>query len=303
MQIQQIEYIIEVAKTGSISEAALNLHVSAATISQSLSNFEQEFGLSLFNRSRLGTKPTDQGKRIIEKAYEIRNLLNELEREAKSHSTIIDKELRIIGSPSTLLAFLPKAIFSFHKKYPNTEVMIEENQNVIKEMLHNEYDLGFLNVDEMTWFKSGNLHKNVLHFDTLLQGRMFVCVYKDSPLAYKEFITPEELLNQQLILHIITKPIYEDLIRQYGPVKILFETHNTETIKNSIAEGIGISFLSEFHIKNDERIIKGHIIPIPLVDYERSNLTCGFIRSKKRYFSTSARGFIQIVKAQLEKEK
>ncbi|MFJ7682332.1 LysR family transcriptional regulator [Peribacillus butanolivorans] len=298
MQIQQIEYIIEVAKTGSITEAANNLHVSVATISQSLSNFEQKFGLILFKRSRLGTKPTEQGKRIIEKAYKISDLLVDLEREAKFQSTNIDKELRIVASPSTLLTFLPKAISAFNKKYPNTEIIIEENQNVIREISNNEHDLGFITVDEMTWIKWGNSNKNLLHFDTLFQGRMYICVCENSPLAFKESITPEELLNQKLILHTITKPILDDIISQYGPLKVLFESPNTETIKNSIAEGIGISFLSEFTVINDERVINGQIIIIPLVNYERSNLTCGFIRSKKRYFSTSARGFLKIIKEQ-----
>src|SRR4051794_33585278 len=137
MQIQQIEYIVEVAKTDSITKAAQNLHVSTATISQSISNFEQEFGVILFNRSRLGTKPTDRGKIIIEKVYEIRKKMIELEKEVKSHNTIIDKELQIVGSPSTLLTFLPKAISTFTEKYPNTEIKIEENQNVIEKTLTN----------------------------------------------------------------------------------------------------------------------------------------------------------------------
>lgn len=303
MQIQQIEYIVEVAKTDSITKAAQNLHVSAATISQSISNFEQEFGVILFTRSRLGTKPTDRGKIIIEKAYEIRRKMLELEKEVKSYNTIIDKELQIVGSPSTLLTFLPKAISTFTEKYPNTEIKIEENQNVIEKILTNEIDLGFISVDEMTWIKSGNLHKNVLHFDTLFQGMMFVCVCKESSLAFKEGILLEELLEENLILHSITKPIYDDILKQYGSVNILFESTNTETILKSIAEGIGISFLSEFTIKNDHRIKNGQIIPIPLVSYARSNLTCGFIRSKKRYISDSSREFIRIIRDQIKKDE
>lgn len=299
MQIQQIEYIIEVAKTGSISEAALNLHVSTATISQSLSNFEHEHEISLFNRSRLGTKPTEHGKRIIDKAYEIKNLIAELEREAKSHSTVIDKELKIIGSPSTLLTVLPKAIATFNHQYPNTEIIIEEDQNIVDKMLLNEYDLGFLNVGEIIWIKSANSFKNNLHFETLFQGKMYVCVSKDSPLAFKDSITPIDLINQKLILQPITKPIYDDICHQYGTLNILFETNNTETIKVSIAEGIGISFLSEYNINNEERVKNGQIIAIPLVDYELSNLTCGYIRPKKRYYSTSAKNFLKIIKEQL----
>lgn len=295
MQIQQIEYIIEVAKTGSISEAATNLHVSVATISQSLSNFEKKFGISLFKRSRLGTQPTEQGKNIIEKAFKIRDLLVELEREAKSHSQIIDKELRIIGSPTTLVTFLPKAISIFNKEYPHTEIIIEENQNVFDEMVNNEFDLGFILVGETIWIKAEKNNNNILHFNTLFQGRMYACVHKDSPLAFREAVTLEDLKDQNFIMHAITKPIYMDIVQQFGPIKLLFETNNTETIKRTIAEGIGISCLSEFNLKGDERIRDGQIKAIPLINYEKSNLTCGYVRSKKRHFSTSARNFMKIV--------
>lgn len=295
MQIQQIEYIIEVAKTGSISEAALNLHVSAATISQSLSNFEKEYDISLFKRSRLGTQPTEQGKRIIEIAYKIQELVNDIDLEAKSHNQNFDQELKIIGSPTTLATILPKAISIFNKDYPNTELKIEENQNVITEMRKNEYDLGFILVGEKLWQQAVDLNSNLLHFNTLFQGRMYVCVNKDSSLAFKETVTLEDLKHQKFIMHRITKPIYMDMVAQLIEPKILFETNNTETIKKAIAEGIGISCLSEFNLTDDERIKSGQIIAIPLINYEKSNLTCGYIRPKKRYFSKSARSFLKII--------
>ena len=42
MHIEQLEYIIEVAKQGTISKAAKTLHVSHSAISQAISNLELE---------------------------------------------------------------------------------------------------------------------------------------------------------------------------------------------------------------------------------------------------------------------
>ena len=302
MNIRQMEYIVEVAKTGKITEAAQNLHISVATVSQAVTNFEEKFGVILFKRSRLGTVPTEEGIKVVEKSYEILNKISELKDEISSQNTIADKELKLICSPSTLLTFLPKAIAAFQIEFPHTKIKIIENQNVIKKMLSNETDIGFISVDEIKWIEYGNMHKNLLHFETLFQGSMFVCVNKHSSLAFKTSIEPKDLINQTLILHSITEPIYEDFLQQYGSIKVLFESNNTETIKKSVVEGIGISFLSEFTIKNDPRVLAGQIIAIPLVNYERSNLTCGFIRPNRRHFSTSARGFIKLIKDQNKKE-
>lgn len=300
MQFQQLEYIIEVTKAGSISEAAKNLHVSTATVSQSISNLEKEFGLEIFKRSRTGTEPTEKGKIIIEKAFEIKNKWEELEVEALMQSSTGEKKLKIVSSPSPLLTFLPEALSLFKKRFLYTDIEINETQNVVGEMLNHKTDIGFLNVDELKWVQQGNTFKNVLHFSTLFQGMMYVCVDKDSHLAHKDSVAPEELLNDRLILHDITKPVYDDIAIQYDPIKILFESSSTDTILKSVANGLGMSFLSEFSIKNHQLIKDGKVIPVPLVNYERSNLTCGYIRSKKRSTSSLA---IELVKIIRENEK
>ncbi|MFF2876532.1 LysR family transcriptional regulator [Gottfriedia sp. NPDC057991] len=47
MHLQKLEFIVEVAKTGSISSAAKNLHVSQAGISQAIANIEEDLGLKI----------------------------------------------------------------------------------------------------------------------------------------------------------------------------------------------------------------------------------------------------------------
>lgn len=296
MQIQQIEYLIEVAKTGSITAAAENLHVTSATISQAITKLERDLGFNLFTGSRLGSKPTQEGNKIIEKALLIKGLINEIENESNTYNKIGDKELKIVASPSTLVTILPKAIKIFSEKHPNTEITLEENQEVIERMLTNEFDVGFLSSGEVHWVESKNVKLNAFHFDTLSHGRMYVCVHPNSSLAFKESVTPEDLTNHTFIVHSITRPWYDDLKKKYGPIKILFETVNTEIIKKAISEQNGISLLSDFNIKDDMRVKNGEIIPIPITSYEHSNVLLGYLRSKNRYYSNSTREFIKIVK-------
>ena len=51
MNTEQINYIVKVAETGSISISADKLYVTQAAISKSISNLEKELGVKLF-RSR-----------------------------------------------------------------------------------------------------------------------------------------------------------------------------------------------------------------------------------------------------------
>lgn len=71
MTIQQLEYLLEVYRTGSISRAAKNLYVAQSSVSSSISGLESELGFEIFSRSRQGVHPTTQGLRILEQAGRI----------------------------------------------------------------------------------------------------------------------------------------------------------------------------------------------------------------------------------------
>jgi len=71
MNLEQLEYIVEIAKTRSFSAAASQLHMTQSAISQSVRKLEQELGMTVFERSRQGAVPTEEGKTFIEQAIEI----------------------------------------------------------------------------------------------------------------------------------------------------------------------------------------------------------------------------------------
>lgn len=54
MNLDQMLYLTELGKTKTISQAAKNLNISQAGLSQSLDKLEEELGLRLFNRTRSG---------------------------------------------------------------------------------------------------------------------------------------------------------------------------------------------------------------------------------------------------------
>jgi LysR family transcriptional regulator, transcription activator of glutamate synthase operon len=300
MHIEQIEYIVEVAKVGSISKAAKNLHVSVSTISQSITSFEERYGVKLFKRSRLGTIPTDQGKKVINKAFEVCLKLMELEKETQSHHDSANNQLSILSSPSILLTYLPDTIPVFQKKYPHIDITIKEHLNILEILKQNETDIGFISLNETHWIEWAAQYKNNFHFDTLSQGRLCVCVSKHSPLSFKDSITPEELLDQNHVVYTSTKHVYEHISEHYRPLKILFDTYNTEILKKSVLSGMAVTLLSDIIMKNDPSVKSGEIILIPLINYERANLTYGIVRSKKRNFSPQARDFIKTMRDQIE---
>ena len=71
MTFQQLQYLLEVSRTGSISGAAKNLFLAQSSVSAAISNLEEELGFPLFLRSKKGVIPTAEGQQVLEEAARI----------------------------------------------------------------------------------------------------------------------------------------------------------------------------------------------------------------------------------------
>lgn len=71
MTIQQLQYVLEISKTGSVSKAAKNLYMSQPNISSAIKNLENELGFAIFERTPMGMQLTPAGYRLVQKASSI----------------------------------------------------------------------------------------------------------------------------------------------------------------------------------------------------------------------------------------
>ena len=104
MTFPQLQYLLEIHRTGSVTQAAKNLFVTQSSVSIALSSLEKELGFPIFIRSKKGLTPTARGAAVIEHATHI----------CESHRLMIAPEeqsctnLRISGNafPPSQNAFL-----------------------------------------------------------------------------------------------------------------------------------------------------------------------------------------------------
>ena len=54
MRLEQLQYIIEIEKTGSISKAAENLYLTQPSVSAGVSALEKELKFKIFKRTKSG---------------------------------------------------------------------------------------------------------------------------------------------------------------------------------------------------------------------------------------------------------
>ena len=116
MNIEQLQYIIEVSELGTIAKAADKLHVSHSAISQAIANLESELGIIIFNRSRSGSKCTPEGKTVVKLSLEIINKINDLKKLGQE-DTMLKGNLKIAASTIFFLPFFLNYFILFEKNF------------------------------------------------------------------------------------------------------------------------------------------------------------------------------------------
>ncbi|ATP41640.1 LysR family transcriptional regulator [Solibacillus sp. R5-41] len=288
MNIDQIQYIVEIAKTKSLIAAANNLYITQSALSQSISNLEAELGIKIFTRSRNGTIPTANGKFVIKKAIEILTKLQEIKDEAQACSNILNSELRVESIPIGM-ASLVRAVSHFKQDYPHTKFQITQNNSsvILQDLREKKSDLGLIAI------KKGHLtHLHEFIFEPLTEGKIVVGVGKNHPLAKKNSISSQELLKHPIVLyeekHV--QEFIQEFEKKVGSLQAMFTTNNSAAILTTLHEGLGITFgydISFLHAS----IFENDVIPIEISDFEQEPIIFGWIQLKNTEKSLVSKQF------------
>lgn len=92
MELRQLRYFVAIVDHGSLSRAALVLHVAQPALTQQLRQLEDELGAQLLHRSAQGVLSTDAGKVFYEHAQAI------LKQVADAKSAVVQSTTRPSGS-------------------------------------------------------------------------------------------------------------------------------------------------------------------------------------------------------------
>lgn len=298
MNLEQIKYIIEVAKESSITKAADKLHLSPSAISQSITQLEKEFGISIFTRSRQGTLPTAEGKLIVSKAYEILNKMDELKEELSIKQESKRHALKV-GCAPALTYIVYDAFILFHEQFPEVNVMIKEidQENILEEIKNGSIDIGLSSFTE--YDLSSMKHEKGIGYEPLYTGQVCVCAGKKSTLYYKEFITPYELADQKIVIYNSKGgTTFNDTY--FKNEQILFSSNNTEVLRSAILDGHAFSFVLNFTLKKNTDVLNGNLALIPFKNPELIHQDFWSLYPLTKGLSSEAREFDNIVRSLLE---
>ena len=71
MNVNQLKYVLTIANSSSMREAATKLYVSQPALSSSIMELENELGIMIFERSNKGIVLTDEGREFLTYAKKV----------------------------------------------------------------------------------------------------------------------------------------------------------------------------------------------------------------------------------------
>lgn len=193
MEIRVLRYFLAVAREGTISGAAEILHMSQPTLSRQLMDMEDSFGKKLFIRGNRHISLTEDGMLLRKRAEEIIDLVDKTEMEMTSSNETISGEIYIGAGETETIRPIIKIAKKLTEDYPGISYhLFSGNAEDVTEKL----DKGLLDFGLVIGTADNKKYNSLNLPITDLWG---VLMRKDSPLAEKDFITPEDLWDSPLI--------------------------------------------------------------------------------------------------------
>lgn len=167
MELRQLRYFVAIVDHGSLSKAALVLHVAQPALTQQLRQLEEELGAQLLHRSAQGVLSTDAGKVFYQHAQAILKQVSDA-RSAVTQSTTRPSGSVTLGLPHSISGALAlPLLMAARDSYPEITLQLTEelSGNLAEQLKAGRINLAVLFDDgQLAGFASSALVEEDLMF-------------------------------------------------------------------------------------------------------------------------------------------
>ncbi len=256
MTIRHLKLFIAVVDYKTMSNAAKKMFISQPSVSQTIREIEEYYGIMLFERLSQKLFLTQAGEKLLKYARHIVTTFEDMEQEFKSKDKAI--AIRIGGCLTFGTYMLPEILRQFENKCPNinTKIIIDNTTVIEKKLLTNEIDIGIVEGEIIA--------DDLLNFP-IYQDQLVIVTSFNNSLLKKDEIDISELNGLDMIARedgCIERSQFQKFLNENN-LKVNFKWNCTsvETIKNALKNSNAFSALSLLSVKeeierNELKIIK-----------------------------------------------
>ena len=240
MEMQQLRYVVAVARARNFSRAAEQCHVSQPSLSQQIQKLEDELGERLFDRTKREAKLTPHGEAFLRRAVRILEEVEAATREASDAKDLLRGTLTVGVLPTIAPYLLPAVLTEFTEKYPGLEIIVQEDTTarLLKQLLAYETDLALVSLP---------ISDERLELQALLTEELLLALPPGHPLTRKRIVKVADLAGERLIVmkedHCLGDQVLRFCDRRAVNPQISFRSAQLETIQALVCAGLGLSLI------------------------------------------------------------
>lgn len=295
MEIRVLRYFLTVVREENITRAAEVLHITQPTLSRQLAQLETQMGVKLFLRGTRKIVLTDEGLLLRRRAEEILELVDKTEHELTGQDGKIEGTVSIGCGDLKAVEELAELIRTFHEQYP---LVTFDLYTASADYVRDRMDRGLTDIGLL--LEPVDLGK----YDYIRMAgeeRCVVTMHPDTPLAKKEYITPQDLADVPLILperQSIQGEIANWFGEYYDQLHVLFTSNlpSSSLIMSNHHLAYSMNICGSISCWDKTKITYRPLRP-------ELTATCALAWKRQQPFGAAAEKFISHVKEQLLKQE
>lgn len=248
MEMQQLRYVVAVARTGNFSRAAEQCHVAQPSLSQQIQKLEEELGERLFDRLKREAKLTAHGEVFLRRAVRILEEVDSAKREASDAQELARGTVTVGVLPTIAPYLLPDVLVQFTEKFPGVEIVVQEETTARLLKLADAYEIDFA-------LASQPIAENGLEVRKLFTEELRLALPPGHALTRKRTVLPADLKGERLIVmkegHCLGDQVLGFCERRDMKPNISFRSAQLETIQALVCAGLGLSLIPAMAARGD----------------------------------------------------
>lgn len=299
MTLQQLKYVVTVAKTGTITNAARKLYISQPSLTNAIHELEKEMNIVIFQRTNKGIVLSREGEDFLGYARQVLEQAAILEDKYKGQGG--GKKQFCVSTQH--YSFAVNAFVDLIKEYGQEEYdfSLRETQTyeIIEDVARMRSEIGILFLNDFNESVIGKILKSSdLVFHELFIAKPHVFISRKHPLAGKNIITNEELeaypyLSFEQGEH--NSFYFSEEIFSASERKKNIRVRDRATLFNLL---IGLNGYTVCSGVIDKKLNGKDIIAVPLAD--ESEMRIGYIMHRKGMTSRIGTTYLNALKKYME---
>ena len=221
LNLTNLEYVVEVARSGSISKAAHNLFISQPHLSNQIKAIEKQLGVSLFLRSAKGIELTREGKIFVDEAQSIICNIKSLQSKLQVNPEYaVRSKLSVTRSQQVLRCITQFINENSDRDFFSLKIKETNPFEVIEDVYNRDAELGVIHFFEAQKEYIFNQIQNMgLIYHNHFEREFLILISKHSPLSEEVNISSKMLQDKLLVMYgdyeVLTAS-YEDTAKNAG---------------------------------------------------------------------------------------